>query len=143
VHQHADDKLEVKVLSREGFAAHAGLRVMGHERQRAWLSVDRGMCRHGIELRHNHWESRPRWVRGKATPTGALKASPSQSPRSLSPAACMDAYRRNAGGPAFVGRQANRCLKVCGRTKHTHECGKSDAVIVVGKSRNKGKIDGN
>ena len=77
MHQHADDKLEVKVLSREGFAAHAGLRVMGCERQRAWLSVD----------------------------------------------------------PAFVGRRANRCLKVCGRTKHTHECGKSDTVIVVRKFR--------
>lgn len=143
MNQHANDKLEVKVLPCEGLAIRAGLRVMGCGRRRSWLSVDRGKCRHGIELRNNHRESRPRWVVGKATRNGATQASFRKSPRSHSPAACTDAYHWNTGDPVIVGRQADRCLKVCDRNEHMHDCGKSDTAIVVVKFWNKGGSDGN
>lgn len=140
---HANDKLEVQVLPCEGFATHAGLRVMGIEQQCLVLSVDRGMCRHGIELRNNHCESRPRWVVGKATRAEAIQACLSKSHRSHSPVACTDACRWNTGGPVIVSRQANWCLKVCDRTKHIYDYGKSDTVIVVMKFWNKGGVYGN
>ncbi len=140
---HANDKLEVKVLSCEGFAIRAGLRVMGCGRQRSRLSVDRGKCRHGIELRNNHQESRPRWVVGKATLIGALQACSEKSPRSHSAVACTDAYHWNSGDPAILSLQAKRCLKVCDRNEHAHDRGKSDTAIVVTKFWNKGGGDGN
>jgi hypothetical protein len=123
MHRHAANKLEVKVLSAEGLTSHSGLRVMGFQRQRWELSVDRGMCGHDIELRNKHRESRPRWVVGKATGGEASKVSRVFNPRSHSIAARTNACLWNTGDPVIGNRHSTRLpgfFKVCDRTRSVH-----------------------
>jgi hypothetical protein len=139
VSEHAANKLEVKVLSAEGLATHGGLRVMGVRRQRRGLSVDRGKCGHGIELRNMHWGRRPCWVIGKATRERAFMASLLTVPRSQGTVARMDAGLWNTGDPVISRCKdaAARRSKVCDRTGRMHDGGRSDTVIVVTKRANK------
>lgn len=133
-------KLEVKVLPVEGLASRHGLRVMGSGRQRSELSVDRGMCRPGIELRNNHREGRPCWVIGNAKSVKAPRRVFTGFPGVIASAACMDASQRNAGGPIAgqtIQTDLARRMKVFDRTIRMNGNGKSDVAIVVKKRGNK------
>jgi len=83
-------------------------RVMAIFPQGIVASVDRGLCRPGIELRNHIRDGRPCYVMGKAVLSGALSRVSDGVSAVLDPVHAQTLFVRNPGDPAGIRRPSSR-----------------------------------
>ncbi len=100
----------MKVRHTEKSSDHPWPRVMAASRQRVVASVDRGLCRLGIELRNHRRGCRPCCLMGKAAWAAALSQVAVQPTGVVGPMHAQTLLVRNPGDPRSIHRWSRRWI---------------------------------